>query len=349
MSNTPSRKLLPQSNANANANAPVHGAESIGEFEGCGWRVFAMKDRGKLVHIVAVTCAPNVRKKARIPAKFTTKDQRIRFARGAAAQLVMQWRDGQAAEAPRAATAATTTTTTTTTTTVPTTATATESAITFDEFARLWTSGKLGDMYPGRVRGKATRDDDAQRIAFMKPLIGDVPLVEFTVLHAEKVLAAIPKGRSPSTLRHYAQVLSRVLKLAVYPGKIIERNPLPAGFLPPVAATKARSYLYPEEEAALVACGAVPLERRILFGFLAREGARYGEAAGLRWSDVDLVRGLVNLDKNKTDDPRCWKLGDDVVRALQAYRKRRSEPAPSDHIFVDANGSAVVDKKLVRQ
>jgi hypothetical protein len=107
-------------------------------------------------------------------------------------------------------------------------------AITFDEFARLWTSGKLAEMYPGHVRAKRTMEGDIQRLDFMKPLIGNIPLRLFRVEHAEKVLAALPKDRSDSTRRHYAQTVRRVLALACYPGKIIDRHPLPSNFLPRV-------------------------------------------------------------------------------------------------------------------
>jgi integrase len=60
----------------------------------------------------------------------------------------------------------------------------------------------------------------------------------------------------------------------------------------------------------------------LFFGVLAREGMRVSEALGLTWSDVDLVRGVVRLDSNKTDDPRTWALGSDVVAALTIWRKR---------------------------
>lgn len=55
-------------------------------------------------------------------------------------------------------------------------------------------------------------------------------------------------------------------------------------------------------------------------GFLAREGMRYGEAMRLAWADLDLARGSVTLDTNKTDDPRAWALSDGVADALAAYR-----------------------------
>jgi hypothetical protein len=52
------------------------------------------------------------------------------------------------------------------------------------------------------------------------------------------------------------------------------------------------------------------------------------EALGLTFRDVDLERGAVSLDKNKTDEPRTWALGPDVAEALRRWREARSaEPA----------------------
>jgi integrase len=69
----------------------------------------------------------------------------------------------------------------------------------------------------------------------------------------------------------------------------------------------------------------VPVLRRLAYGFLAREGMRTEEMAQLRWRDVDLTHGRVNLEKDKTNDPRDWDLRPDVIDALAPW-KQRSEP-----------------------
>jgi integrase len=305
----------------------TRGAESSGDVDGMPWHVFTIKDRSRMAHVLSVTCAPGMRKKMRIPRKHSTAETRARFARGAAVALVKEWREEQARQAKSI------------TPIDPT-------KITFDEFGKLYTSGGLAAMYPGHVKPKDTIDGDIQRLAFMKPLVGDVALVDFQVEHGEKVLAAIPKGRSQATLRHYGQTLHHLLALAVYPGKILTAHPLPPGFLPKLGPTRAKSFLYPEEDAALMACAAVPRERRILYGFLDREGPRYGEAASLQWSDLDLDKGVVVLDQTKTDDPRSWRLAADVVRALEAHRDGHPDPSPSGRVFLDENGAPFEGKKL---
>lgn len=127
---------------------------------------------------------------------------------------------------------------------------------------------------------------------------------------------------SPATRRHYAQLIRRVLALGVYPLRIRESVPIPTGWLPSTRSEKAK-WLYPSEDLALMKCTDVPLARRIFFGFLAREGMRVSEALGLTWDDVDLASGVVRLDSNKTDDPRTWALGADVVAGLGAWRRLR--------------------------
>jgi len=118
-----------------------------------------------------------------------------------------------------------------------------------------------------------------------------------------------------------ALALNRLLSLAVYPLKIRETNPVPRqGFLPRKADRKALAYVYPSEDAALLACAAIPMTRRLLWGFLTREGCRVSEALALRWSDLDLERGAVRLDENKTDDPRAWALSPGVAAALAEFK-----------------------------
>jgi integrase len=56
---------------------------------------------------------------------------------------------------------------------------------------------------------------------------------------------------------------------------------------------------------------------------------RKEEALALTWSDVDLERGAVRLDENKTDDPRAWALDPSVTKALAWWRKRHAR-AKSD-------------------
>ncbi len=192
---------------------------------------------------------------------------------------------------------------------------------TFADIAKEWTGGELARRYPDHVKRKATAGDDAIQCAnYINPLVGERRIVDFSLDDADMVMASLPAHLSSASRRHVAQVMHRVLSLAVFPLRVLERSPLPRGWLPKIGPRKAKPYLYPDEERRLLACdgtdgrAAIPFRRRFAYGFLAREGPRKSEGRAFRF---DLERGAVTLDENKTDDPRAWALGADVVEALR--------------------------------
>lgn len=227
---------------------------------------------------------------------------------------------------------------------------------TFEAFARRWTSGELARLYPDHVPTKDTSYDDEKRLAkHVFPKLGPKLLDEITIDDADEVMRALPSTLSASSRRHIAQLMSRVLALAVQPARLLKASPIPRGYLPLKGARKALAYLYPDEERVLLGTVAVPLCYRVLYGFLNREGMRAGEAAALTWADLDLGRGAVKLDENKTDDPRAWALGRDVVLALAAWREVRAleggaaAVAPGAPVFIQENGAVVnVDRGAER-
>jgi integrase len=206
---------------------------------------------------------------------------------------------------------------------------------TVSELADLWTSGDLARQYPDHVRAKRSSDADSRMLGWLGKVrmgdgstFGERAVAEVTLDDCDHVMGALPKtAESPASRRQYAQALRKVLVYAVYPLRLRETLPIPKGWLPKARSDKAKAWLYPVEDLALMRCRKVPLVRRLFYGLLAREGLRVNEALALAWTDVDLERGAVRLDKNKTDDPRSWALGEDVMRALEAWRTVRGEKA----------------------
>lgn len=237
------------------------------------------------------------------------------------------------------------------------------SGMTYRQLSQLWTSGALARDYPDHVKAKRSASNDAGRSEkHIYRVVGDVPVAAFTLDHAERVMRELPAGLSRASRRHVAQLMHRVLSLAVFPLRRREASPLPRGWLPRPGDAKAKSYIYPDEDARLLACrvtvnearaaaglppraegdgAAVPLHDRIVYGFLAREGLRVSEALGLHWRDIDLDRGAVTLDENKTDEPRAWALGADVAEALRRWHALCGKPAADAFVFVDAAGTPI--------
>ena len=215
-------------------------------------------------------------------------------------------------------------------------------SVTFEAFAADWTSGKLRTKYPDHVREKdATRDEEVLRL-HVNPHVGATLLPDFALQHAERVMAKLPTKLAPRSRKLVAQCMRKVLSLAVYPGRHIAANPIPREWMPkvPKSANKAKACLYPEEDAKLIRCTGVLLERRLAYGILAREGMRADELASLKWRDVDLALGRVRLDVNKTDDARAWALSPDVARVLKWWKEATGAEADDLVIGLDLKPAA---------
>lgn len=211
---------------------------------------------------------------------------------------------------------------------------------TFAQVAHMWTSGELTKLYPDQVPEKRTADLDVTRLDVLSKIVGAIPVARFTVDDAERAMRSLPSKLRPATRRQYAQALRRVLELAAYPLRLIPSNPLPRLFLPKGRHDLELQVLYPDEEAKLMACEAVPLAYRMTYGFLARMGFRKSEAIGdpetdaepLRWRALDLDRGVVRVARSKTEKPRPVPLDAGVCEALAAWKDTR-KPGDDEAVF----------------
>lgn len=226
---------------------------------------------------------------------------------------------------------------------VPAAVRATNAGTTWGAIAERWISGELARAYPDHVRPlRRTATVRSYLRRHLLPVIGGVPIASFTVDHALAAAAALPTSLRSTSRAVVLSVVSRVLALAVFPLRLISTSPIPRGFRPS-GKRRARPFLYPAEDAKLLASPAVRLEWRFLYGVLAREGLRHDEARGLDVGDVDLEHGSVRLDVNKTEDPRAWALGPDVVRAFRAWLAHREAELgrplrPDDPLVTNTTG-----------
>ncbi len=211
---------------------------------------------------------------------------------------------------------------------------------TFEQFAERWTSGALHLAHPDHVAKKQSEGDVSILKNRINPFIGSIPIGLFRLEDADRVMRELPPSPELSTAyrRAVAQVIHRLLSIAVFPARLLASSPLPKGWLPKIGKPKAKSFLYPAEEAKLLAHVASDVRYRLLVGFLNREGMRKNEAKSLEWSDFDLGMeddaGTVTLDDNKTDAPRSWVLDPGVVRALREWKKIHAGGGPFTDVDV---------------
>ncbi len=229
--------------------------------------------------------------------------------------------------------------------------------VTFEELARLWTTGELHQLFPRHVRAKKSAGTDESRLKkYVYPIIGDIFIVDFEppkgLEHAERVMSALPPPDklSDGSARHVGQVIRKVLQYAVYPAKLLSTQPIPKGFMPSQSTEKAKSYLYPTEDTKLMAFMEAPLVCRLLFGFLDREGPRPGEARLIQLRDLDLGPGKIHLDKTKTNVPRDWALQPGTTEALRRWRDRHmTSTSPDAYVFGGEDGQPLDKFELAEE
>jgi len=157
--------------------------------------------------------------------------------------------------------------------------------MTYRELAMMEVREVLRRLVAGRERKRSAKNAVSRLTHHVYPIIGSIPIDRLTLNMCEEVMRRLPEQHAVKTRRNVGQLITRLLKLAVYPCRYLDRSPIPPGFLPNSSTRKAHAFLYPDEDRRLMACAAVPFEFRILYGFLTREGTRSHEATALTWSD----------------------------------------------------------------
>lgn len=171
-----------------------------------------------------------------------------------------------------------------------------------------------------------------QHLAWWCQRIGDVRLRDLSRWIIREQLAALeagdtPTGRpvAPSTRRRYLSTLSAALAWCV-DSELVDTNPARG------AARKGKDveppgrvrYLTDDERRALLAACAASRDPRLLplVKLALLTGMRQGELLALRWSDVDLSRGLASLPRAKAG-ARAVALSPPAVEILRELHAKR--------------------------
>ena len=134
----------------------------------------------------------------------------------------------------------------------------------------------------------------------IRPRLGSIPLAKLRPRDLDNAYDAWQaSGLSPTTVHHYHAILSAALNLAVRRGDL-PSSPA-ARSEPPPNRSKVPTVPTIEELDMLIRTAAEsdPVFATVI-AIAALTGARRGELAALRWSDVDLTAGTVTIAKSLT-------------------------------------------------
>lgn len=199
--------------------------------------------------------------------------------------------------------------------------------ITYGEWSDLYTSGELARLHPDYVKARDMSDDISRSRLYIYKHVRDIPVADFELSHALTVMSALPP-MSDANRRQVAQIMGRLMHLAVFPGKIIKASPLPRGWLPKVKKRKHYSCLFPAEEQQLLEAKEVPEVFRLFCGVLDREGMRLSMVLDSDWWQWGAQH--FTQTKNKTDDPHMVAVRPDTAAAMAEWRRRQVAAGKGD-------------------
>ncbi|MCD7753189.1 MAG: site-specific integrase [Clostridiales bacterium] len=214
-------------------------------------------------------------------------------------------------------------------------------AFTVFSFSELWLKQIELERKPGTVA--AYRNCLEKRIL---PALGDEKLVDVTVPQLASFLLDIQKDYSNSSTSITCAVLSLMFDYAEQlgavpvnpmltvrrPRKKLEAKPTAPETLTAEQIQLIRARL--EDE---------PIWTRAFVSFLIDSGARKGEAAALRWSDIDFSTGAVIIERSmgpsgdvtdtKTHKARTVYIGSDTLSTLKQLRKEQAALCLTSWVF----------------
>ena len=225
------------------------------------------------------------------------------------------------------------------------------SAPTLRQVGKRWTGGELHAEYKDDVESMSVRSADGTDELLEKwvyKIIGDLPVDQIDLDAADRVKKYLSQSELEDSSR--ANVLARfraLMNICVYPLKLINRTPLPPGWVPRKPKRRAFALLYSDDITDLLGCALISVHWRMFWGFLALEGPRPHNATEMRVRHLDLVHDGVHFDDTKTDERIIFSLTEGTGDAFRAYLKKfRPNARPDDYLLIDDNGGPIPLKRI---
>ena len=213
------------------------------------------------------------------------------------------------------------------------------SKITLDEWFEEWLS-----TYKAHTVKQGTLDTYRKHYhAYLSPMLGKIRLEDIRAEHLQKLLNGMAEAElSECTIQLCYCILSGIFKQA-YKSELIQKNPFALITKPKGTAGKEKICFTKEQQAYYMDYSKKSYLCN-LFQLAICTGMRYGEIAGLLWSDVDFKARVIHVRHNlcdriggghEIDTPKTDKSTRDIPMIDRAYEILRNQ----ETIYNDLHGN----------
>ncbi len=194
------------------------------------------------------------------------------------------------------------------------------------EYFREWLASKKPELAPDTYRRYTSIVD-----THFLPL-GSLKLSELRRAHVETLKNRLRQELEPSTVTHIMAVLSSALNQAVA-WELTDTNPVSHVSRPKQRKAKMRSLS--ETEAARLVEVSRGTRREAMYLVALKLGPRAGELRALRWTDIDMGRGTMTIERSvstqnglvwgstKTGEARTIRLSPGLVESILEHQTRQ--------------------------
>jgi integrase len=237
--------------------------------------------------------------------------------------------------------------------------------ITMDEYLDRWLEGAKRN----RVKANTYESYEETLQRYVRPYIGSRRLDQLTTLELQMLMTQLSeKGLSPRTVRYAYGLIRDALGQAVKWGMLARNVALN---VEPPRQKRPEIQALTEEQVTSFLDAIKGDAHETLLRFLIFTGVRPSEAFGLKWSDVDLKRGTVEIRRSLTRTKKEWFLGETktaaarrsipitegVSRMLTNHRRQQSEMRMKhasvwqdhDFVFTDEIGGPLRKENVLKR
>jgi integrase len=166
-----------------------------------------------------------------------------------------------------------------------------------------------------------------------------MPFKEIKPFTIEKIKKNIlTDGKSPRSLQYVFATIRQIWNMARRDGLINGDSPTKQVKVPKIDNKRIRFLSHEEADLLLEALKEDPLTHDLALLSL-QTGLRVGEMAKLKWSHVDLDRGIIHIMDPKGGEGRVAY----ITKKLKTMFKSRKRRGPNDHVFLRQDGEPITD------